>query len=276
MSKEKNESKIGKIINPILLTIYSIFALFPLFWMVLLSFKRNDQMFNTTFIFTPTWDNFKSVLSGGTYVKAFLDSIIVGFGSVLIAVVVGVLGAYALARYEFKGKESLAFTILSFKFAPEILVVLPLFMLYQRMGLYDTYIGLIWVYQLIVLPLIIWVLRGYFEDIPIEIEQAAQLDGYNWFQIFFKRVMPLAGPGVVASALLGFIFAWNNFTFPLILTGFDISTVTVVSLNYLASDTVQYGQVAAAALISALPAIILTIFIQKHLVRGLSFGAIKQ
>lgn len=276
MSKEKNESKIGKIINPILLTIYSIFALFPLFWMVLLSFKRNDQMFNTTFIFTPTWDNFKSVLSGGTYVKAFLDSIIVGFGSVLIAVVVGVLGAYALARYEFKGKESLAFTILSFKFAPEILVVLPLFMLYQRMGLYDTYIGLIWVYQLIVLPLIIWVLRGYFEDIPVEIEQAAQLDGYNWFQIFFKRVMPLAGPGVVASALLGFIFAWNNFTFPLILTGFDISTVTVVSLNYLASDTVQYGQVAAAALISALPAIILTIFIQKHLVRGLSFGAIKQ
>jgi len=276
VTTEKNETKIGKIINPILLTIYSIFALFPLFWMVLLSFKRNDQMFNTTFIFTPTWDNFKSVLSGGTYAKAFLDSLIIGFGSVLIAVVVGVLGAYALARYEFKGKESLAFTILSFKFAPEILVVLPLFMLYQRMGLYDTYIGLIWVYQLIVLPLIIWVLRGYFEDIPVEIEQASQLDGYNWFQIFFKRVMPLAGPGVVASALLGFIFAWNNFTFPLILTGFDISTVTVVSLNYLASDTVQYGQVAAAALISALPAIILTIFIQKHLVRGLSFGAIKQ
>jgi len=259
----------------LLLAIYSLFALFPLIWMIIISFKSDAEMFTTTFIFHPTLSNYYSVLVGTDYLKRFLDNLIVSVGAVIVSVIVGVPGAYALARYNFKGRESLAFTILSFKFAPEILVILPLFMIYQKLHLYDTYLGLIWVYQLITLPLLIWVLRGYFEDISLEIEQAAQLEGYGWFHVFQKILLPLIMPGLVSAGLLAFIFAWNSFTFSLLLSGFKIQTVTVASLRYVASDTVHYGYMAVAAAIATLPEIILALLIQKHLVRGLSFGAVK-
>jgi len=255
---------------------YAIFAIFPLVWLLIITFKSDAQMFDTTFIFTPTLDNYKVVLfEGADYMKAFLNNIIVSGGAVLLSLLVGVPAAYAFARYKFAKKEDLAFTILSFKFAPEILVILPLFMIYQKIGLYDTYFGLIWVYQLITLPLLIWVIRGYFEDISVEIEQAANLDGYSWYQVFWKILVPLIKPGIVASGLLAFIFAWNSFTFPLLLSGFKIETVTVAALRYIGSDTVHYGQMAVAATVAALPEVILAVLIQKHLVRGLSFGAVK-
>lgn len=267
---------VGEVLRNVLLLIYATFALFPLIWMIIITFKSDAEMYNTLFIFKPTLINYQEVLiNSQDYVKAFIDNIIVSGGAVIISVIVGVPAAYALARFNFKGKEDLAFTILSFKFAPEILVILPLFMIYQKLGLYDTYFGLIWVYQLISLPLLIWVLRGYFEDISVEVEQAAQLDGYTWYQVFWKILLPLIKPGLVASGLLAFIFAWNSFTFPLLLSGFNIQTVTVASLRYIASDTVHYGQMAVAATVAALPEVILALLIQKHLVRGLSFGAVK-
>jgi multiple sugar transport system ATP-binding protein len=135
--------------------------------------------------------------------------------------------AYALARYKFRGKEDLAFTFLSFRFAPELVVIIPLSVIYRQLGLYDTYFGIMWVYQLVTLPLLIWVLRSYFEDISPDIEQAAMLDGYSWWHVFFKILMPLVRPGLAAAALLAFIFAWNNFMFPLVLGGSNVQTVTV-------------------------------------------------
>ena len=252
------------------LAIYAIFALFPLLWMVLLTFKSDAEMLTTTFVFHPTLVNYEEVLLKTDYFRYIKDSIIVSGGAVIISVLAGVPAAYALARYNFKKKEDIAFQILSFKFAPEILVVLPLYMIYDKLGLYDTYLGLIWVYQLISMPLIIWVVRGYFEDISVEIEHAAQVDGYSWWQIFFKILVPLIRPGLVASALLCFIFAWNSFTFPLLLAGIKIEPITVAATKY-----VHYGQMAVAATFSALPSIIFAICIQKHLVRGLSFGAVK-
>jgi multiple sugar transport system permease protein len=266
---------VGSSVRNLLLSIYAIFALFPLAWMIIITFKSDLQMFNTTFIFKPTLENYTAVLIGTDYFKTFIDNLIVSSGAVIVSVIVGVPAAYALARFNFKGKEDLAFTILSFKFAPEILIILPLFMIYQKIGLYDTYLGLIWVYQLITMPLLIWVVRGYFEDISVEIEQAAQLDGYPWYYVFLKILLPLIKPGLVAAGLLAFIFAWNSFTFSLLLSGFNIQTVTVSSLRYIASDTVHYGQMAVAATIAALPEVILALIIQKHLVRGLSFGAVK-
>lgn len=257
------------------LSIYALFALFPLVWMLICTFKSDAQMYNTVFRFTPTLENYQAVLIGTDYFKAFLQNLAVSGGAVLLTVLAGVPAAYALARYNFKKKEDIAFTILSFKFAPEIMVILPVFLIFQKIGLYDSYFGLIWVYQLITMPLLIWVVRGYFEDISVEIEQAAQLDGYSWFDVFFRTLLPLIKPGLVASGLLAFIFAWNSFTFPLVLSGFKIQTITITSLRYIASDTVHYGQVAVASAIAVLPEIIACLFIQKHLVRGLSFGAVK-
>ena len=275
----KKNSRIFGIIEPIgrnlVLTIFAIFSIFPLIWMVTLTFKSDAEMFNTVFIFTPTLENYRAVLLESDYLRAFWQNLIVSGGAVLVTVIAGVPCAYALARYDFKRKEGVAFQILSFRFAPEILVILPLFLIYQNLGLFDTYIGLIWVYQLITMPLLIWVVRGYFEEISVEIEQAAQLDGYAWYEVFFKTLLPLIKPGLMASALLSFIFAWNSFTFPLILTGSRVQTITITALRYMASDTVRFGQVAVASTIAVLPAVIFVLFIQKHLVRGLSFGAVK-
>jgi multiple sugar transport system permease protein len=265
----------GAGIRNALLIIYAIFALFPIFWMVLITFKSDAEMYTTTFLFRPTLHNYQEVLLRTDYFRAFMDNIIVSSAAVAVSVIAGVPAAYALARYKFRAKEDLAFTILSFKFAPEILVILPLFMIYQKLGIFDTYFGLIWVYQLITMPLIIWVVRGYFEDVNVEIEQAAQLDGYPWYSVFLKILLPLIKPGLVAAALLSFIFAWNSFTFPLLLSGFKIETVTVASLKYIASDTVHYGQMAVAATVAVIPEVVLALLIQKHLVRGLSFGAVK-
>ncbi|MBY6267499.1 MAG: carbohydrate ABC transporter permease [Parageobacillus thermoglucosidasius] len=252
-----------------------MFALFPLVWLVIISFKHDREMFNTTFIFSPTLDNYRVLFSSGEFIGYFVDNLIVSVGAIILSIVVGVPAAYALARFDFKGKESIAFTFLSFRFAPEILVVLPIFLIYQKIGLYDTYFGLIWIFQVVSLPLMIWILRGYFEDISVEMEHAARLDGYSWWQVFIKMIIPLIKPGLVASSLLSFIFVWNNFTFSLLLAGQKVTTTTVAMLKYVSSDTVHYGQMAAAVLISSLPIIILALAIQKHLVRGLSMGAVK-
>lgn len=257
------------------LALYALYALFPLIWMLICTFKSDTEMYNTVFIFRPTLANYQAVLLGTDYVRAFFQNIIVSGGAVLLTVVAGVPAAYALARYDFRKKDDIAFQILSFKFAPEIMVILPIFLIFQKIGLYDTYFGLIWVYQLITMPLLIWVVRGYFEDISVEVEQAASLDGYCWYEVFLKTLLPLIKPGLVASGLLAFIFAWNSFTFPLILSGFKIQTLTITSLRYISSETVHYGQVAVAATVAVLPEIIACLFIQKHLVRGLSFGAVK-
>ena len=251
--------RLSRIVMNFLLLVYAVFAIFPLIWMLLISFKSDTEVFTTTFLFHPTLSNYAAVLLESNYVQYMKDSLIVAGGSVLVSVVVGIPAAYALARYNFNRKEDLAFQILSFKFAPEILVVLPLF----------------WVYQLICMPLLIWVVRGYFEDISVEIEYAAQVDGYTWYQIFFKMLMPLVKPGIVAAALLSFIFAWNSFTFPLILASSKVQPITVAITKYLGTDTAHYGQLAVAATVSAIPAIVFALCIQKHLVRGLSFGAVK-
>jgi multiple sugar transport system permease protein len=142
-------------------------------------------------------------------------------------------------------------------------------------GLYDTYIGLIWVYQLITLPLVLWIVRGYFEDVSEDIELAYRLDGHSWLSTFFKIAIPLARPGIAAAALLAFIYAWNNFVFALILGSSAIQPVTVGALAFITSSGIEYGQIAAALVLSVIPTLVLAIFTQRYLVEGLSLGAIK-
>lgn len=275
MEQTNKIEKISSVVGRILVFLWTAFAIFPLIWMLIVAFKSDYDMYNTLFIFKPTLENFKNVLSTGDFVSAFIDNVLISGGAVIVSVIVGVPAAYALARYDFKHKETVAFTILSFKFAPEILVIIPVFAIFQKIGLFDTYFGMIWIYQFIGMPLLIWVLRGYFEDIPVEMERAAELDGYSKMEIFFKMLIPLIRPGLVAAALLAFIFCWNNFTFGLMLCGFKIQTITVTSLTYIATNTVHYGQMAVVSVIAIVPEIILCLCIQKHLIRGLSFGAVK-
>ncbi|MCX8505674.1 MAG: carbohydrate ABC transporter permease, partial [Alphaproteobacteria bacterium] len=182
---------------------------------------------------------------------------------------------YAFARFKFRLGENIAFTLLSFRFAPPLLVLLPLSLIYQNLGLENTYLGLIWVYQLICLPLILWVVRSYFEDISPAIEHAYRSAGHNWWQSFTRIAVPLARPGIAAAGLLAFIFAWNNFVFALILASADKQPVTVGALAFVTASGIQYGQIAAAIILSILPTLLLALYAQRYLVEGLSLGAVK-
>ena len=266
---------LGSILRNVVLSLYVLFALFPLVWMVILSFKLDEQMFTTILIFSPTLENFREVFAQEGFLRSLWNNLVASSLAVGLSLTAGVPAAYALARSQFKGREDVAFFFLSLRFAPEILIIIPLYIIYQKLGLIDSAFGLVWVYQLICLPLLIWILRGFFEDISPDIDRAARLDGYSDWQVFFKVLFPMVKHGVVAAALLCFIFCWNSFTFALVLGGASAQTSTVSITSFLAADTVHYGRVAAAALISALPTVLVALLIQKHLARGLSFGMVK-
>lgn len=260
-----------------------VFALFPILWMVLLALKNDAEQTSTYFAFSPNFSNFGTVLSQkGTdltsvdFKTAVLTSVLNCGGAVLVSLLIGIPAAYAAGRWKFRGSEDLMFNMLSFRFAPELMVIVPLFVIYNQVGLFDTKVGMIWVLQLVTMPLVVWILRSYFQDMPEELEQAALLDGYTRKRAFVMVALPLVRPGIAAAALLAFIFAWNNYIFPLILADTNASTITVAITKYLGGGgQAYYNLTAAAALIGALPPLVLALTIQRYLVQGLSFGAVK-
>ena len=267
----------------VVLLAWFVFSLFPLVWLVLLSLKSESQQISTYFRFTPTLANFGTVLSADgarltsvNFTDALLNSVLNCVGAVLVSLVIGVPAAYAAGRWQYRGSSDVMFTILSFRFAPELMVIVPLFVIYNQIGLFDTTVGMIWVLQLVTMPLVVWILRSYFQDLPAELEQAALLDGYTRKRAFLMVALPLVRPGIAASALLAFIFAWNNYVFPLILTGSNHPPVTVAVTRFLGGGgQAFYSLTAAAAIIAALPPLLVALSIQRYLVRGLSFGAVK-
>ena len=271
----------------IAITVVIVFFMFPIFWIVLMSFQTNATILRVppSLLFEPTLENYRGIVTGrlesssGTLEIAFmrnlLNSLILSAGSVAVGLVLGVPAAYAFGRLKFRGSEDIAFTLLSFRFAPPLLVLLPLTIYFQQIGLANTYFGLIWVYQLIVLPLILWIVRGYFEDIPADIEHAYRVAGHSWLTTFRKVALPLAGPGIAAAGLLAFIFAWNNFIFALVLASADKQPVTVGALAFVTASGIQFGQIAAGIVLSILPVFALALYAQRYLVEGLSLGAVK-
>jgi multiple sugar transport system permease protein len=278
---------LGRIVRGTLLLLVGLFFLFPIFWVLLMSFQTNAQILRIppSLFFAPTLENYAALISGkletsaGTLEISFMrnlwNSVILSSSSVALALVLGVPAAYAFARFRFRLGEDIAFTLLSFRFAPPLLVLLPLSLYFQSINLNDTYTGLIWVYQLIVLPLILWIVRGYFEDISPDIEHAYRVDGHSWIRTFMRIAIPLARPGIAAAALLAFIFAWNNFIFALILASADKQPVTVGALAFVTASGIQYGQIAAAVVLSVTPTLLLALYAQRYLVEGLSLGAVK-
>lgn len=280
-------SQLERVLRGLALTLVVVFFMFPIFWIFLMSFQTNETILAIppSIVFSPTLSNYAALITGklqtaaGTLDIAFMrnlgNSIFLSVASVAVALVLGVPAAYAFARHKFKGSEDIAFTLLSFRFAPPLLVLLPLTQYFQWLGLSNTYFGLIWVYQLICLPLILWIVRGYFEDISADVEYAYRIAGHSWFATFRKIALPLAGPGIAAAGLLAFIFAWNNFVFALVLASADKQPVTVGALAFVTSSGIQYGQIAAAIVLSVTPTLALALYAQRYLVEGLSLGAVK-
>jgi multiple sugar transport system permease protein len=280
-------SFLERALRTVLIVLVLVFFLFPIFWIVLMSFQNNDQILRIppSILFEPTLANYTTLLTGklqttaGNLDIAFLknlgNSLLLSTGSVILSLILGVPAAYAFARFKFRLGENIAFTLLSFRFAPPLLVLLPLSLYFKQLGLTDSYFGLIWIYQLICLPLILWIVRGYFEDVSPDIEHAYRVAGHSWWTTFRKIAIPLARPGIAAAGLLAFIFAWNNFVFALILASADKQPVTVGALAFVTASGIQYGQIAAAIVLSVMPTLLLALYAQRYLVEGLSLGAVK-
>jgi len=237
------------------------------------------------FVFTPTTDNYAALVIGeqrGQYASTrpdfprfFLNSIIISVGAVALSVAAGIPAAYALARFTFPLKNALAFVFMSFRFVPFLAFVIPLYLLYQKVGLYNTHAGLIFAYQLITLPFTVWMLRSFFQEIPLEIQEAAKIDGCSWLGVLTRVILPLSMPGISVTVILGFIFCWNAFNYPLMLAGRQTFPVTVGAIQFISYEQVLWGQMAAATIVATVPQLVLSLMVQKYIVRGLTMGAVR-
>jgi multiple sugar transport system permease protein len=263
------------------------FVLFPIYWIFTMSIKEFGDIiaYPPRFSFVPTLENYREVLFGNAADQAggvmpdllrFLrNSVIISSGAVLLSVVLGLPAAYALARGEAKRANRARFTILSFRFAPELAIILPLYAFYTRTGLYDSYVGMILVHQLITLPLMILILMSFIRDIPIEIEEAARIDGAGPLTILLQIIVPIAKPGLASAMIIAFIFSWNNLIFGLVLAGGETRPITMGILQAMTFDQIKWGLMAAAAMVSAVPGMIASILFQRQITRGLTLGAVK-
>ena len=243
-------------------------------WMVLTALK--SQVDNTAippvWIFKPTLSNFAHVFASKSFGRFMMNSLIVGLGSTALGLVLGLPAAYSIARHRQRG---LAMAILFARMAPFMSYLVPWFIMFRHLQLIDSYLGLTASHLVISLPLAVWLMIGFFEDVPREIEEAAEIDGCSRLQAFLHVALPITRNGVVATAVLAFIFSWNNFLFALILAGPRTRTVPVAVFSFLSYEQVDWGGLAAAATIITLPVLIFIFVIHKQIVRGLTFGAVK-
>jgi len=258
----------------VLLVLLLIPFLFPLVWMFLSSLKT--QVENTAYppvwIFTPTLQNYQEVFQKNPFVTFTWNSFVVAAGSTGLALVLGLPGAYAIARFK---RTGIALAILTARMAPGIAYLIPWFILFTKAKMIDTYTALILTHLIVALPLVLWVMIGFFEDVPTELIEAARIDGCSNWAAFLRVALPLAKPGIVATGILSFIFSWNNFLFSLIIAGFKTRTLPIAVYNFLSYEEINWGGLTAAATVITLPVLLLALLVQKHIVRGLTFGALK-
>ncbi len=266
-----------KIIRAILIILVAVFFIFPIIMIFLTSIKtRVDALaVPPVWIFKPTLENYMGIFQLYDFSQYFLNSTIAAIASTVVAVVLGAPAAYVLARYNFRAKSNLAFWILSLRMTPAIAAIIPLFILLRTFRLLDTLEGLILVYSTFNLPFMIWMMRGFFEDLPIELEESAMVDGCSRYGAFLRIALVLASPGLAAAAIFTFLFTWNEFLFALILTGTRARTMPVAVQLFMRETGIDWGHMCAAAVVMMIPMLVFTMFIQKYLVRGLTLGAIK-
>lgn len=255
----------------------TILYIAPILWMIVTAFKVPNQAFTQTptWFFIPTLENFRAVLAGGSFTSNLMNSLIVSSFSTLGALALGSGIAYPLARFRVPGKRQIASWILSLRIIPPIVVIVPLFIMLSGVGLQGTLWSLILLYTYMNLPLSVWLLRGFFADMPVAIEEAARVDGASGLRIFFQITVPITIPGIVATGLLAFIFSWNEFLFANILTGAFNGTAPVGLTEYVTPVGIKWTEIMAAGTLVVIPVWIAALATQRYLVRGLSMGAVK-
>ncbi|SON55687.1 Trehalose transport system permease protein SugB [Hartmannibacter diazotrophicus] len=255
---------------------YALLILFPVFWMWSLAFKPENVMFArpTVWFFEPTLDHFRYMIENG-YHHYLINSIIVAGLSTVLVVILGTPAAYAFARYRMRGRDDLFLFVLATRMAPPVCLVIPYYLVYSKIGLLDTYAGLIIAYLTFNLSFYVWVLSSFCRDLPLELEEAARADGYSRLGAFVKVLLPLLRPGITATAVLCFIFAWNEFMYAFLLGGQNVKTLPVGIPSLITTQGVRWGEMAIIGMVGTIPVMIVVFVLQKHIVRGLTMGAVK-
>ncbi len=254
----------------------TLFFVFPVYWLFIISFKTPDEIF----AFPPVW--YPKSIQFANYGVLFKDgdaetvwnSLILAGVSTVIAMVLGTICAYSLVRFK-TGGENLAVWIISQRMMPPIAIVFPIFLLYVFFGWVDSYHGLIILYTAFSLPYVIWMMRGYIEDLPLELEESALVDGCTRWEVLWKVVFPMVRSGLFATAVFTFVFAWNDFIFALVLTRTEVVTYTVQVTHYFGGQSNFWAKIAAMSVLGTIPVFFAVATLQRYLVRGISMGAVK-
>jgi multiple sugar transport system permease protein len=259
------------------LGLFLVFVLLPLYWMVMTSIKPTSDYLTVPPVWfpkEPTLVHYTAALFSYRGLQGLINSLIIASAATVLSTVLGTMMAYSLARFN-TGGQHLAFWVLSQRFLPPVAIILPVFLLFRNWGLYDTHHGMILLYTLMTLPLTVWMMYAYFRQLPRSLEEAALVDGLSRWQTLWIVAAPLAAPGMVAAAVFCFIAVWTEFFFALILTSRYAFTLPTIFRAFLGFQGAQYGEAAALAATSLLPSIALGMLVQRHLVRGLTLGAIR-
>jgi ABC-type glycerol-3-phosphate transport system permease component len=258
----------------LLLTVWA----FPVIWAVLTSFKteRDVLAYPPVWIFTPTLDNYRAVLSGADSILPNLwSSIVVSSTATLLTMLFSVPAAYAIARLKYPGKQTSGFYVLVTQMLPPVGLVIPYYLVLQRIGGLDTYSGLILIFLTFSLPFAIWLMVSYFEDIPLEMEEAALLDRAGRLRALWYVILPQVRGGIAVTTIFVFLNSWNEFMFSVLLGGNRVRPVTVAMFNFISVEQTQWARLAAAAIVAMAPVILIGLAAQRHIVKGLTVGAVK-
>lgn len=262
----------------LILFAFILFSLFPIVWLVVTSFKPESDFFSfpPSFIFHPTLENYRRAIFGSpTFFPSLMHSFVLAVTVTLFSVLVGSAAGYALARFRFKGAKTLGVLILLSRLVPGAVMVIPYFALLRTLGLTGSMLGLTMTYTSFALGFCSWMMYGFFLELPRELEEAALIDGASYYGAFWRIAFPLAIPGITATGILVFISSWNEFLYALIIGGAKTRTLPVELASNITDRSVNWGNLFAIATIMVVPIFILTILVQRNLVRGLTAGAVK-
>lgn len=268
----------GKILRSFAFYLGAFVVLVPFLWvfvwMGMASLKTNIDInaYPPKFVFTPTLDHYRAVLGNTPFVRYFWNSAIIATGSTLLALVLGLPAAYSIARYR---QRRAAMIILAARIMPGIGYMVPWFIFFMHLGWVGKHHAIILSHLVITLPMTVWIMVSFFEDLPRELEESAQIDGCSKLGSFLRVTLPLTRPGVAAAAILSFLYSWNDFKFALILSRSETRTLPITVFRYMEYASVNWGAVMATATLITIPVIILTLAVQRHIIRGLQFGGIK-
>jgi multiple sugar transport system permease protein len=261
----------------VLVGLLLLYFLLPLYHLLSMSFKTESQAFASppVWVFRPVLDHYRNVLAG-RFPGFLANSLVVSCGSVLLTMALGAPAAFSLARARFRGRQALLLAVLGTRMLPPISLALPVFLVYLRLGLLDNRLGLVLVFLTFNLPLVIWLLKGFFDEVPESLLDAAKIDGCSILGVFANVAVPYTAPGILACAMLAWIYAWNEFTFTLILARRDAITATVALASFFDLEKVAWGSIAAASSVTMLPVVLFSLFGRRFLIRGLTGGALKE